>query len=67
MNALTIAAAIIAGRLSMQDIALILEAVETATERHGSKPGTPGFDVRFYVEHGRLEAASYAEEERRAA
>lgn len=63
-----LADAIIRSRLSLHDLALILEAVEHATERYGTEPGTAGFDVRSYVELARLESEhGHEREQQRAA
>lgn len=48
----TIATQILAATLSLHDLALILEAVERACERHGSN----GDDVAFYAQQARFEA-----------
>jgi hypothetical protein len=48
----SIAAQILAGNLSLEDIAVILGAVEKSCKRHGAY----GEDVVWYIEQGRLEA-----------
>ena len=63
MNTAQIIAAIEAGRPSLREITALLQAIERATKRHGTKPSTPGSEVCFYVEHAIDEAKWYADEE----